>query len=250
MRSVAAIQTQVEARLGGRVSAAFAAHVRPPRSMLSTGIEPIDHALGGIPLGAITELVAAQFTSAGKKTLQVQLLAQATQERSCAIIDATDSFDPKSAQAMGTNLDRLLWVRCSGREMKALEQAFKCADLLLQGTGGFGLIVVDLAGVPPSFLRKVPLTTWFRFRAVIERQETALVFSTPCAVTATCSELILGLSGRGVRWSQTAETCPAHARVFAGFDFEAEIRRSRSFKKPAQPARHHLLAYPRIGVGL
>lgn len=246
MRSIAAIQTQVEARLSGRVSAAFAAHVHPPRSTLRSGIEAIDHSVGGIPLGAITELVAAPFTSAGKKTLQAQLLAQATQQRSCALVDATDSFDPKSARAMGTNLDRLLWVRCSGREMKGLEQAFKCADLLLQATGGFGLVVVDLAGVLPSFVRKVPLTTWFRFRAVIEKQETALVFSTPCAVTATCSEFILGLSAREVRWSQTAETCPSHARVFAGFDFEAEIRRNRSFKKPAQPARHKLFAYPRL----
>lgn len=246
MRSVAAIQSQVEARLSGRVSAAFAAHVRPLRSTLRTGIEVIDRTLGGIPMGAITELVAAPFTSAGKKTLQVQLLAHATQERSCAIVDATDSFDPKSARSMGTNLDRLLWVRCSGREMKALEQAFKCADLLLQATGGFGLIVVDLAGVPPSFVRKVPMTTWFRFRAVIEKQETALVFSTPCAVTATCSELIIGLSPKQVHWSQTAEVCPPHARVFAGFDFETEIRRHRTFKKPAQPARHNLFAYPRL----
>ena len=246
MRSVAAIQTQVEARLSGRVSAAFAAQVCPPKSTIVTGIEAVDRMLGGIPVGAISEVVAAPFTSAGKKTLQAQLLAQVTREHSCALVDATDSFDPKSARAMGTNLDRLLWVRCSGREMKALEQAFKSADLLLQATGGFGLVVVDLAGVPPSFVRKVPLTTWFRFRAMVEKQQTALVFSTPCAVTATCSELILDLSAKEVRWSQTAESCPSNARVFAGFDFEVEIRRNRSFKKPAQPARHKLFAYPRL----
>jgi hypothetical protein len=246
MRSALAIQTQVEARLSGRVSAAFAAHVRPPKPTICTGIDAIDRMLGGIPAGAITEVVAAPFTSAGKKTLQAQLLAQKTQERSCALVDATDCFDPKSARAMGTNLDRLLWVRCSAREMKGLEQAFKSADMLLQATGGFGLVVVDLAGVPPRFVRKVPLTTWFRFRAVIEKQETALVFSTPCCVTAACSELTLALSAKEVRWAQTAEKCPSHARVFAGFAFEAEIRRRRSFKKPVQPARHKLFAYPRL----
>jgi hypothetical protein len=46
--------------------------------------------------------------------------------------------------------------------MKGLEQAFKCADLLLQDSGGFGLTIVDLAGISPRFVRKVPLTTWFR----------------------------------------------------------------------------------------
>lgn len=246
MRSLTAIQSEVEARISGRVSPAFATHARPPRSTIHTGIEAIDSVLGGIPNGAITELVGAPFTSAGRKTLQAQLLAQATQEQSCALVDATDSLDPRSAQTIGTNLDRLLWVRCSGREMKGLEQAFKCADLLLQAAGGFGLVVVDLAGVPSTFVRKVPLSTWFRFRAVIEKQETALVFSTPCAVTATCSELILALSAREVRWSQTSESCPSHARVFTGFDFEAEIKRNRSFKKPARSPQYKLFAHPRF----
>jgi hypothetical protein len=79
-----------------------------------------------------------------------------------ALVNATNSFDPVSARAMEVNLHRLLSVRCSGREMKGLEQAFKCADLLLQDSGGFGLTIVDLAGISPRFVRKVPLTTWFR----------------------------------------------------------------------------------------
>ena len=130
--------------------------------------------------------------------------------------------------------------------MKCLEQAFKCADLLLQGSGGFGVIIVDLAGLPERFVRKVPLTTWFRFRAVVEKQETALVFSTPHAVTSTCSELVLALSMQHVQWSQPTEFCPTHARVFAGFDFQAEITRKRSFKKPVQSASHTLRSYPRL----
>jgi hypothetical protein len=117
---------------------------------------------------------------------------------------------------------------------------------LLQGSGGFGAIIVDLAGLPPYFVRKVPLTTWFRFRAVVEKQETALVFSTPHAVTSTCSELVLALSTQRVQWSQATALCPTHARVFAGFDFKAEITRKRSFRKPVQPASHTLRCYPRL----
>lgn len=246
MRPIAAIQTQVEARLAGRVSAASSQQARPPHATIRTGIVGIDRALGGIPLGAMTEVLSTPSTSAGQKTLQAQLLARATEERSCALVDATDSFDPRSAHAMGINLDRLLWVRCSGREMKGLEQAFKCADLLLQASSGFGLVVVDLKAVAPHFVRKVPLTTWFRFRAVIAKQETALVFSTPCAVTSTCSELLLALSANDVQWSQTTDTCPTHARVFAGFEFETEIGRIRSIKKPIKPARHKPFAYPKF----
>ena len=94
----------------------------------------MDRQIGGIPFGALTELVAASWTSSGQKSLQTLLLARATQEHVCALIDATDSFDPKSAHALGVSLCRLLWVRCSGRDMKGLEQAFQCADLLLQAS--------------------------------------------------------------------------------------------------------------------
>jgi hypothetical protein len=144
------------------------------------------------------------------------------------------------------SLDRLLWVRCGGREMKALEQAFKCADLLLQGSGGFEVIILDLAGLSPHSVRKVPLTTWFRFRGVIQKQEIALVVSTPCPATSTCSELLLTFSTKHVRWSQTIDRGPTHTRVLAGFDFEADIVRKRAFKKPVQSSSHTLLAYPRL----
>ena len=168
-----------------------------------------------------------------------------TQERVCALIDATDSFDPRSAQAIGVHLHRLLWVRCSGKDMKALEQAFRCADLVLQASGVFGVIAVDLSGIASRFVRKVPLTTWFRFRGVIEKQETALVFSTSYGVTSTCSELVLRLAAKDIHWSQTADNGPTHARVFAGFDLKAEITRKRSFKKPVQSAARTLVTYPR-----
>jgi hypothetical protein len=244
--SIASIRTQVESRLGPRASAVFDVHARPPIATIPTGIDDIDRALGGIPVGAITELVAPRFISAGHTSIQAQLLARATQEQVCALVDATDSFDPKSVQAIGVDLQRLLWVRCNGRGMKGLEQAFKCADLLLQGSGGFGAIIVDLSGLSPSLVRKVPLTTWFRFRAVVEKQETALVVSTPYAVTSTCSELVLAFSMQHVRWSQPTELCPTHTRVFAGFDFKAEMTRNRSFKKPMQSASHTLRSYPRL----
>jgi hypothetical protein len=201
---------------------------------MPTGVTSIDAAIGGIPCGGITEIVGPSLCSSGRKSLQAQLLAVAAREQFCGLIDASDSFDPRSAQVAGVNLKRVLWIRCGGRGVKALEQAFKASDLLLQGSGGFGLIMVDLGGISERFVRKIPLTTWFRFGRVVERLATALVFMTPCPVVGTCSSLTLNLSAGQVRWSQPVPESPAHARLSAALDFQIEVAARRSFKKPAQ----------------
>jgi hypothetical protein len=204
---------------------------------MPTGVSTIDAAIGGIPCGGITEIVGPSWCSTGRKSLQAQLLGGATREQFCALVDATDSFDPRSAQTAGVNLDRVLWIRGGGRGVKALEQAFKASDLLLQGSGGFGLILVDLAGISERFIRKIPLTTWFRFRGVVEKLAAALVFITPCPVLGTCSSLTLTLSAGAICWSLPEPGSPAHARIPAGLDFQVEIAARRSFKKLPQPVR-------------
>jgi len=179
MASLASIRAQVEERLSGRVTAPFTARQPVEQPVLVTGIPAIDSSLGGIPCGEITEIVGARWSSTGRKSLQSQLLSRATKNQFCALIDATD---PKSGRAAGVDLRRLLWIRCRGQGMKAMEQAFKSADLLLQESGGIGLLVLDLAGVSERFVRKVPLSTWFRFRAVVEKLSAPLVVLTSYAV--------------------------------------------------------------------
>src|SRR5512145_954298 len=91
--------------------------------VLGTGIPAIDEATGGLPLGALTELVCAA-PSCGGHLLFGQLLAatRATRTR-VALIDSTDSFDPASfAEDL---LPHLVWVRCAGTAM-----ALSAADLL------------------------------------------------------------------------------------------------------------------------
>ncbi len=235
MSFAALIRAQVEERLADRIPSAFA-----PRSPVERRVMPIgagiDAAIGGIPHGGITEIVGSSFCSTGRKSLQTQVLATASREF-CALVDATDSFDPRSAQKGGVNLQRMLWIRCGGRGMKTLEQAFKASDLLLQGSGGFGLIMVDLVGISERFVRKIPLTTWFRLRSVAEKLDAPLVFITPCQVLGACSSLTLTLSAGQVRWSLPEPGSPAHARLLAGLDFQVEIASRRSFKKPPQPVR-------------
>jgi len=161
----------------------------------------------------------------------------ATKDQFCALIDATDSFDPKSARAAGVDLRRLLWIRCGGQGMKAMEQAFKSADLLLQGSGGFGLLALDLGGVSEKFVRRVPLSTWFRFRAVVEKLSAPLVVMTPYPVVGTCSGLTVNLPGAQIRWSRPSTVGPAHARLALGLDFDVQVAARRSFKKPSQSIR-------------
>jgi recombination protein RecA len=237
MASVASIRAQVEERLSGRVTAPFTARVPTQQPVLATGIPAIDAILGGIPCGAITEIIGSRWCSSGRKTLQSQLLARTTKDQFCALIDATDSFDPKSAQAAGVDLRRLLWIRCSGQGMKAIEQAFKAADLLLQGSGGFGLLILDLGAVSERFVRKVPLSTWFRFRAVVEKLSALLVVLTSYPVVGTCCALTVNLAGAKIRWSLPTTDGPAHTRLAMGLDFDVQAAARRSSKKPSQSIR-------------
>src|SRR5207247_5985423 len=49
----------------------------------------------------------------GKTTVLLATIAAATRrQESCALIDASDSFDPSSGTAAGLNFNKLLWVRC------------------------------------------------------------------------------------------------------------------------------------------
>ena len=97
-------------------------------------------------------------------------------------------------------LDRLLWVRCGGK----LERALRVADLVLQG-GGFGITVLDLAGVPPQWVRRIPMAYWFRFRRAVENKPCCciLVDQTPCA--GTCAAFLLEMRRDETVWSGPPE---------------------------------------------
>ena len=84
---------------------------RPSPEMVLTGVPAIDALTGGLPRGALTEIVGP--ASSGRTSLLLSLLAQATaRQEACALVDASDAFDPESAVAAGIDLKRLLWVRC------------------------------------------------------------------------------------------------------------------------------------------
>src|SRR5205807_9328354 len=127
------------------------------------------------------------------------------------------------------------WVRCQERpagknRLNRLEQALKAADLLLKANCGFSLVIVDLEDIPERLVRYVPLDVWYWFRLAAEKLSTALVFSTPFPVTGTSSSLMLRLRSAGAAWSPAQDVC-SHARILYAFHSEAEVMRSRDFKK-------------------
>jgi recombination protein RecA len=236
MSSIAIIRSQVEHRIPG----ALTIYERQTPEVFPTGIAVVDRETGGIPKGALTQLCAPAGTTSGRTTLLLSLLGKATaKEQFCALVDASDCFDPESADSMGVCLSRLLWARCTSRGMKAVEQAFKAADILIQN-GGFGVIAIDMGNVDERLIRKVPLTTWFRFARVMEKLPTALVIMLPYSAAQSCAALTLNM-GASVEWTGTGAV--SHAQLISGVNFNMEIGRTRT-KKPVQSARNNFTVRP------
>jgi hypothetical protein len=108
------------------------------------------------------------------------LLSKLTQEGEvCAVVDSTNSFDPRSATLAGVALENLLWIKCGGN----MENAFTAADYLVQAKG-FGAIWLNLNGIAKQKLRYVPRTYWYRYRNRIKE--------TPTFFLVTCEESVAG----------------------------------------------------------
>lgn len=104
------------------------------------------------------------------------------------------------------------------RPWSRIEQALRATDLLLQA-GGFAAIVLDMASVAPQFALRVPLATWFRYRAAAKKSRACLLLLTqqPCAKSS--SELLLRFQpGRARRDEPT---------VFTGLEHRVEVERRR-----------------------
>ena len=235
---------------------------------VSTGIASVDALAGGLPCGALTEIFGPP--SSGRTSLLFSTLAGLTrQQHACALVDVSDSFDPLSAAKAGIDLQQLLWVRCNGaitrREpahvtryvendfgvheavevrtnmpesparaarklaFRRLEQGLRAADLLLQ-SGGFSMIALDAADLAAEISRRVPMTTWYRFRRGVENTPTAFVLLTRDAVATGCASLSLRLERISTRKKmvQHAIARLSHASVLEGMNVAVEMVRGTS----------------------
>ncbi|MFM8620007.1 MAG: hypothetical protein ACKOE8_14920 [Opitutaceae bacterium] len=146
-----------------------AGRVRP------TGLSGIDDATGGLPLGAVTEIVCAAPSCGGHLLLGRLLAVTRARRERIALIDAGDCFDPESFPA--DLLAHLVWVRCPG----PLTRALQAADLLARDAN-LTLAVIDLRLASAVELRRTPGPLWYRLQRAVESADLALVIETPFAV--------------------------------------------------------------------
>lgn len=139
--------------------------------------------------------------------------------------------DHKTASTMASPASR-------SKPWSRIEQALRATDLLLQG-GGFSAMVLDMGGLAPEFVSRVPLATWFRYRAAAERTQSSILLLTQYGCAKSSAELLLRL--------EPAEALCDETTVFTGIKPRAVVVRQRftettdstvaPFRKPPQSER-------------
>lgn len=93
-----------------------------------------------------------------------------------------------------------------------LDQAVRTTDLLLQG-GGFSTIVMDLSGVDAEFANRIPLATWFRFRAAADRTRTSLLVLSRHPCTGSSGEVLLRMIAGEPAGDTVLSSIPLHVEL-------------------------------------
>src|SRR3989339_1000865 len=109
-----------------------------PVETISTGILPLDLALGvgGVPRGRIIEIYGPE--ASGKTTICLSIIAQAQKHGGvAAFIDAEHALDPLWAEKLGVKLEELLIS-----QPDTGEQALEIAESLIR-SGGVDVLVID-----------------------------------------------------------------------------------------------------------
>ncbi len=154
------------------------------RATWPTGVRQCDALLhGGLPKGAMTELVGEKSGS-GTALLIHSLLRRAHETNQfIALIDGRDSFDPTTIDQ--EILSRLLWLRCHNAA-----EAMKSADILLRDRN-LPLVILDLKLNPAKELEKISSITWYRLQRVIEQTSTAVLIITPRTMVSSAEARLL-----------------------------------------------------------
>jgi hypothetical protein len=131
-----------------------------------------------------------------------------------------------------------------------LEQVLRATDLLLE-SGGFGLIILDLGDMPTQAARRIPLTTWFRFRRAIEHTPTILLTIEQHPIAGSCSSLLLQLGianengPAAERQKNAAHSLPRASRGGVSRGFVAGNEQAREGRKTIHLPPQSELDFPR-----
>lgn len=204
--------------------------VPPQRVRLPTGIGALDSLLGGgLPRGQLSEVHGP--ASSGRTGVLLGLLARTTRAGAlCAWVDPGDRFDPATAAEAGADLERLLWLR--GATPRGLPAVLAAVGTLV-GSGLFELVVLDLLGVPPGDVRRLPAQSYVRLQRLVEPGATALVLLAGTHTAASPGGVSLALErqcarfsgqpgpGRLLRGLRCLATAGRHVPQHATFDLHA-----------------------------
>ncbi len=131
---------------------------------LPTGWSALDSLLGGgLPKGAITQLLIPNISSGGAIVLHEIIEAMQEASQYVALIDGKDCFEPAVDHPL------LLWIRCHN-----VLQALKATDLILRD-GNLSLVILDFKENQDKELRKIPASAWYRFQRITEENRNTLL---------------------------------------------------------------------------
>jgi recombination protein RecA len=175
---------------------------------------PVKKGLHGGGFGSHPRNEVKGLSEAVGGLLQHEAIAPRCAEPQRRVRSQQESFEPSTPITSRTphriSLPMKPWSR--------IEQALRSADLLLQG-GGFSAIVLDMSSLAPEIVSRVPLATWFRYRAAAERTQSSILLLTQHACAKSSAELLLRL--------ESAEAIRDERTVFTGIRPRVEVTRQR-----------------------
>jgi hypothetical protein len=195
---------------------------------LTCGIAPLDTLLGGIARGRISEVTGP--TSSGKTTVAAAF-ASAASRRGEVIgwIDVPGAFDPRSLEAAGADLARILWVSFEKKapssrstlvyKERERRSELKAAELLLEA-GGFGLVVIDFGALRFPLSQSASL----RLARAAERSGAAVLALATTRICGTFAALTLSMSKLRASFTRMSPAAPA---LFDGIRLEAAVERNK-----------------------
>jgi recombination protein RecA len=175
---------------------------------------PVKHGLHGGGCGRHPRNEVKGLSHAVSGLLRQEAIAPRCAEPQPRVRPERETFPPpQQPRAPQANLRTR-----TGKPWARIEQALRITDLLLQ-VGGFSAIVLDMAGIAAEHVSRVPMATWFRYRAAAERTRTSVLLLTqyPCAKSS--GELLLRFHPGKARQDE--------ATVFTGIEHRVEMERRR-----------------------
>jgi recombination protein RecA len=192
--------------------------------------------MGGHPRGEVKGMDAAVSGLLGQEFAP----RCAEPQRRVRAVEAAEHQDPRlkphfSEVSYNRGLKPAATPASTQRPWERIEQALKVTDLLLQA-GGFGAIVLDMGGLAAEHVSRIPLATWFRYRAGAERTQACVLLLTQHACAKSSAGLVLRMA--------SGEAVTVGGKVLAGFERRVEVARRRfaeeekvvSIRKPPQRA--------------